>query len=56
MISRCTVKAHWSVTTKGVHDGANFNYVMKADSRVKGPWIDSEYTDPPVLTRQLVHL
>lgn len=54
LVGRCTVKAHWTVTSKDVHDGANFSYVMKADSRVEGPWIDTEYMDPPVLTRQLV--
>lgn len=44
---------HWSVTSATVHEGANFNYVLKADTRVCGPWKDSEYEEPPVLTRQL---
>ena len=54
LLSRCTFKANFRETCKKVHDGQNFNYVMKADTRVEGPWIDSEYEDPPVLTRQLV--
>lgn len=44
---------HWSITTTGVHEGQNFNYVMKADSRVDGPWTDKDHEEPPVLTRQL---
>lgn len=43
----------WSYTTKGVHDGQNFNYVMKADTRIDGPWSNQDYEVPPVLTRQL---
>ncbi len=54
LAGRCTFKAHFSVTTTGEHNKATFSYVMKADSRVEGPWIDTEYEDPPVLTRQLV--
>ena len=54
IISQCTIKGHWTITSDEVHEGQNFNYVMKADSRVEGPWIDTEYVDPPVLTRQLV--
>ena len=52
--SQCTFKAHWTPTSAGVHEGQNFNYVLKADSRIEGPWIDTEYEEPPVLTRQLV--
>jgi len=44
---------HWSITTAGVHEGQSFNYVMKADSRVEGPWTDQDYEEPPPLTRQL---
>lgn len=44
---------HWSITSNAVHEGQNFNYVMKADTRVAGPWSDKEYEEPPVLTRQL---
>jgi hypothetical protein len=42
-------------TCKAVHDGKNFNYVMKADTRVEGPWTDADDSEPPVLTRQLRH-
>lgn len=44
---------HWSITSKTVHEGQNFNYVMKADTRIDGPWTDKEFEEPPVLTRQL---
>lgn len=43
----------WSVTSKTVHEGQNFNYVMKADTRIEGPWTDKDYEEPPKLTRQL---
>ena len=43
-----------SVTSKGVHQGNNFNYMMKADTRVEGPWTEKDImTAPPTLTRQL---
>jgi len=33
-----------SPTSRAVHAGQNFNYVMKGDSRVEGPWTeDSDY-------------
>lgn len=47
---------HWSPTSKTVHEGQNFNYVMKADTRApgeSGPWSDKDYEAPPPLTRQL---
>jgi len=44
---------HWSITSTGVHEGQKFNYVMKADTRVEGPWTDKDFEDPPPLTRQL---
>lgn len=44
---------HWSITSKATHEGNNFNYVMKADTRAEGPWSDKDYEEPPVLTRQL---
>lgn len=46
---------HWSPTSSAVHAKNCFNYVMKADSRVDGPWTsqDPEFEDAPVLTRQL---
>lgn len=45
--------AHVSVTTSGVHHGNKFNYVMKADTRVEGPWSDLERPVVKVMTRQL---
>ena len=47
------IGGHWSITSGGVHQNNQFNYVMKEDSRVDGPWRDSDYEDPPLLTRQL---
>lgn len=46
-------KGHISVTSKTVHDGNQFNYVMKADTQVDGPWTEADVEDPPPLTRQL---
>lgn len=42
-----------SVTTSGVHHGSDFNYVMKKDTRIDGPYKDDDPTKPP-LTRQLI--
>lgn len=49
------LRGHVSPTTSGVHQNNSFNYCMKADTRVSGPWKDSdqEFEDPPPLTRQL---
>lgn len=45
---------HWSITSNGVHDSGNqFNYCMKVQTRIDGPWTDKEYRPPPALTRQL---
>lgn len=47
--------AHWTRTSTEVHKGNNFNYVMKAEGRLAGPWTDKDsLADPPPLTRQLV--
>ena len=54
LLAQCTFRADFRITCKTVHKGCNFNYVMKADTRVEGPWTDTEYEEPPVLTRQLV--
>lgn len=49
------LRGHVSPTTTGVHENNSFNYCMKADTRVDGPWkdTDQEFEDPPPLTRQL---
>ena len=47
------IGGHWSITSAGVHINNRFNYVMKKDGRIAGPWKDSEYQEPPLLTRQL---
>ena len=47
------IPGKWSPTNNCVHEGHNFNYVMKFDTRVDGPWTDMDYSEPPPLTRQL---
>lgn len=46
--------AHISITSKDVHDGVSFNYVLKDDTRIEGPWTDEDWEEPPTLTRQLI--
>ena len=50
-----TWHGRWSITTTGVHQANNFNYIMKEDTRAEGPFSDKDedFEDPPVLTRQL---
>ena len=50
---RDILPGHWTVTTTDVHKGQQFNYVMKEETRVAGPWKDEDYEAPPKLTRQL---
>lgn len=49
------VTGHWSLTSSTVHGGPReFNYVMKVDSRLEGPWTDKDVIpEPPPLTTQL---
>lgn len=47
------VGGHWTVTSKNTHARNSFNYVMKEDTRIEGPWTDKDMADPPKLTRQL---
>jgi len=42
-----------SPTSSDVHAAKKFNYVMKADTRVDGPWTDTDDVEPPKLTKQL---
>lgn len=42
---------HVSPTTKEVHQKGAFNYVLKAETRTRGPWTDNN--KPVVVTRQL---
>lgn len=46
---------HLSPTSKGVHEKNDFSYVMKADSRVDGPWSNDTYEEPPHLTFEIVN-
>lgn len=47
---------NFSVTSSEVHKGSDFNYVMKADSKVDGPWTEKDFDEPPVWTTQLEDL
>jgi len=49
------IGGHWSITSGGTHLNNKFNYCMKKDTRVDGPWKDSDYQEPPKLTSQLSH-
>lgn len=44
----------WPTVTSATtyQNGDNF-YVLKEDTKLDGPWIDTDYEEPPVLTRQL---
>lgn len=53
-VQECFPGAHWSITNNTVHQSQNFNYVLKEDTKIEGPWSDAEYETPPKLTRQLV--
>lgn len=55
LIAQIPLKADWSLTCKKVHDGCNFNYVMKEDTRVEGPWKDEDFPDLPKVTKQLTN-
>ena len=48
-----SIKGHWSATCKTVHKSNSFNYVMKGDTRVEGPWSDKDFAVEKKLTRQL---
>lgn len=49
-----TWNGHWSITSGNTHSGNNFNYVMKADTRISGPWTSEEELEKPKeITRQL---
>lgn len=52
-IEQTGLDGHWSPTSGGVHSKANFNYVMKADTRVEGPWTDKDYEPPKPVTLQI---
>lgn len=53
IVKQIPIPGRWSITSEKVHQGQNFNYVMKADTRVDGPWSDQDFSEPPPLTRQL---
>lgn len=46
---------HWSVTSGTVHKSARqFNYVMKVDTRVEGPWTEKDTPPDPALRTVMV--
>lgn len=45
-------KVRWSVTSSNARDKESF-YCIKADTKVDGPWKDTDYRPPVVLTRQM---
>lgn len=47
------VGGNWSITSKSVHDGNKFNYVMKMQTFVEGPWTEDDYEIPKPMTWQL---
>jgi len=49
------IGGNWTLTSDNVHSGPkHFNYVMKEDTRIDGPWDDrTPCDDAPVMTRQL---
>lgn len=47
------VGGHWSPTSSKVHAAGSFNYVLKEDTKLAGPWTEKSFLDPPKLTRQL---
>lgn len=53
VLAQIPLKGNWSRTSNAVHVGQNFNYVMKEDTKIDGPWSDMDYEKPPPLTRQL---
>ncbi len=45
-------KVHWTATSNNARDKDSF-YCIKADTRVDGPWKDSDYQAPIVYTKQM---
>lgn len=52
-VKKVTLKANWSRTTTGIHLGNNFNYVMKEQTRVEGPWDNRMFPEAPVMCREV---
>ena len=46
-LASCDDEKHGTANNKG------FDYVMKEDTRVEGPWLDTEFVVPQAMTRQL---
>lgn len=49
---------HWSLTSTEVHkSAAQFNYAMKVDTRLEGPWTEQDAPpDPPPRTRMVMQM
>ena len=50
-----SIGGHWTLTSNGVHSNPKaFNYVMKEDTRLEGPWTDESMPrEKPTLTSQI---
>jgi len=56
LVNKFLPGSHLSPTCASVHQTQSFNYVMKADTRLEGPWSDKDIEEErPPLTRQLRH-
>ncbi len=53
IIEQSGLTGRWSPTTRGVHAKTKFNYVLKADTRVDGPWTDKDYEPKAPMTTQM---
>ena len=51
LVSEGKIFGHWTPTTNGVHNGNNFNYVMKEDTKIDGPWTDKD--EEQIKTKQI---
>lgn len=45
----------WSITSKTEASKPQFSYVMKAETKVDGPWTDQDLQEPKQKTRQLLN-
>lgn len=50
LCQQAELECHVSETSTNVHKGNNFNYVMKLDSRVEGPWSDKDVEEKCKIT------
>lgn len=51
LVGKWCVGGHISITSN--NSSKEFSYVMKNDTRIDGPFVDTEFSEPPPKTRQL---